>query len=250
MPSGSLMMDLLWLPERSAFAGVGRPAPWRSTAPGTALDQAQALDMRVVAPTVAINFAPVGLMTIPTTLGRCRVAARPAIQPQQPDRLTCDWENPVSIGKKEYRFGATLVLEPGAPAVFWFRATRDNNFPDRKVPAIGSAVQAIEDELGPQLAHFVASRPGDARTLIGASLENYLQESADAREHDKLAAVKTQRRKLRYREKALAEAIDEFERERGVTAFVKDRLTVVAPLGSASRIEHLFYNADSVRGRG
>lgn len=166
-------------------------------------------------------------MTIPTTRGQCRAAARPAIDPDMRDWLTFDWEEPVPIGKKEYRFGARLGLDSGAPAVFWFRAARDNNFPDRNVPTIQSAVQAIEDELGPQLEHFVASRPGDVRTLIGESLERYLQESSDAREQSKLAAVESQRRKLRYREKALAEAIDEFEREQGVTAFVKDRLAAV-----------------------
>jgi hypothetical protein len=75
--------------------------------------------------------------------------------------------------------------------------------------------------------HFVASRPGDVRTLIGESLAHYLQTTADSREQDKLAAVDTQRRKLRYREKALAGAIDEFHREQGVTVFVKDRLAAV-----------------------
>ena len=65
------------------------------------------------------------------------------------------------------------------------------------------------------------SRPGDVRTLIGAFLAENLQESAAARERGKLAIVESQRRKLRYRENVLAEAIDEFERGRGVTAFVK-----------------------------
>lgn len=186
-----------------------------------------ALDTRGIAPTVESTSLLAGPMTIQTTRGPCRVAARPAIEPHMGDRLTFEWEEPVLIGKKEYRFGASLDLERDAPAVFWFRATRDNNFPDRKVPAIGSATQAIEAELGAQLEHFVASRPSDVRTLIGASLEDYLQQSADAREQDKLAAVESERRKLRYREKALAEAIDQFQREQGVTAFVKDRLSAM-----------------------
>jgi hypothetical protein len=37
----------------------------------------------------------------------------------------------------------------------------------------------------------------------------------------------SQRRNLRYREKALADAIDEFQRVQGVTGFVKDRLAAV-----------------------